>query len=337
MAVHNEEPDFIKAAIESILVQTYENFEFIIVDDYSDESTKSILEQYSFKDPRIFIMHNEENIGLTKSLNRAYHASRGEYLARMDADDIAVKNRFQIQHEWMNMHQEVAVLGGIDIDFDKRIYHHGYLADDMERLKIRLLFNNVVFGHPTAFIRRSFLEKHNLEYDETLKKAQDYGLWVDVIKNGGIVQSVPKILILKREHANQISIKNKDEQMKSAIEIRKRLWNYYGFELSQDELMTIIDLVEGKYSEKKTLNTIKTIFQTQSKLNDLQKRYLEEELIFYYFFAIRRAKKTEQYRIRKVEWRILIPHHTAYILKRAFFEKKKINELVKKENKIICL
>lgn len=339
MAVHNEKADFLKEAIESIINQTYGNFEFIIVDDDSDEPTKHILEQYCVKDSRICIIHNEENMGLTKSLNRAYHASHGEYLARMDADDISVRNRFQLQYEWMNSHPEISVLGGINIDFDTRTYHHGYLSDNMERLKIRLLFNNVVFGHPTAFIRRSFLEEHGLEYDETLKKSQDYGLWVDVIKNSGIVQSIPKILILKRKHANQISVKNKDEQMRSAIEIRRRLWNYYGFELSREELLTIINLVSGKYSKEKTFKTIDKIIHEKSKLNKYQNRYLEEELMYYYWKSARKTKKAERYGISEEKWRkrIFIPQSAIYLLKRVIIEQIKINMLIRRENEIISM
>jgi glycosyltransferase involved in cell wall biosynthesis len=110
MSVHNAER-YLRPAVESILAQAFTDFEFIIIDDGSTDRSPPILAEFASRDPRVRI-ETRANKGLTKSLNEAIQLSRGEYLARMDADDIAKPNRFQIQIQFMRDHPEVVLLGG---------------------------------------------------------------------------------------------------------------------------------------------------------------------------------------------------------------------------------
>ena len=113
MSVYSERVDWIRKSIDSILNQTYSDFEFIIVNDKPDkEENAQLLEEYAARDSRIKVLTNEENIGLTKSLNKAFALAEGEFIARMDADDMALPERFKIQLEFMNAHPEIIASGG---------------------------------------------------------------------------------------------------------------------------------------------------------------------------------------------------------------------------------
>lgn len=120
MSVFNENPEFLIEAIHSILAQTYTNFEFIIIDDGSDEECKRILHDFSLFDSRIRIITNISNIGLTKSLNKGIEVSQGKYIARMDSDDFSLPMRIELQVQYMEKHNDVIVLGTDTCDFSCR-------------------------------------------------------------------------------------------------------------------------------------------------------------------------------------------------------------------------
>ena len=124
MAVYNGEK-YLKEAIDSILSQTYKNFEFIVIDDCSSDNTPIILKSYT--DARIQVVRNEQNLRLPTSLNKGFKIARGKYIARMDADDIAMPDRFEKQVKYLEAHQEVAVIGGsfqVFNEFGEDIYIH---------------------------------------------------------------------------------------------------------------------------------------------------------------------------------------------------------------------
>ena len=109
MSNYNTPEEYLREAIESILNQTYKNFEFIIIDDCSTDNSLEIIKSYN--DERIVLIENEENIGLTKSINKGLAVAKGEYIARMDADDVSLPQRFEKQINYMNDHTELIVCG----------------------------------------------------------------------------------------------------------------------------------------------------------------------------------------------------------------------------------
>ncbi len=110
MSVYNGER-FLRDSVESILGQTFTDFEFLILDDGSTDSTCEILEEYANKDARIVLVRNDRNLGLTRSLNKGLRLVRGEYLARQDADDISLPKRLEMQVKFLDAHPEVGVVG----------------------------------------------------------------------------------------------------------------------------------------------------------------------------------------------------------------------------------
>ena len=117
MSEYNTPPDYLRASIESILNQTFKDIEIIIVDDCGKNDLSSIVKEY--KDKRIRIIKNDENIGLVKSLNKAIAVSKADILARMDTDDIADENRLEEQYKFMINHEEYSVVGTLANEFSK--------------------------------------------------------------------------------------------------------------------------------------------------------------------------------------------------------------------------
>src|SRR3990172_12530717 len=120
MSAYNAEK-YLREAIESILNQTFKDFEFIIINDCSTDKTKKIIEEYANKDARIKLINNATNLGLTKSLNIGLKEARGEYVARLDADDVALPERLEKQYEFMNKNRDITLTGA----WAEKIYEEG--------------------------------------------------------------------------------------------------------------------------------------------------------------------------------------------------------------------
>ena len=178
MSVYNEPIEWVKQSLESILKQTYSNFEFIIINDNPGRlDLDSFLSSIAEHDIRIKIYKNVKNIGLTKSLNVGLKLCSGKYIARMDADDISLPKRFACQVLFMERHPRVAVCG-TDIKLFglyRPLYVKTIYKNDQD-IRGQMFFNSG-FVHPTVFIRKSILDSYNITYDESFRNAQDYKLW----------------------------------------------------------------------------------------------------------------------------------------------------------------
>jgi glycosyltransferase involved in cell wall biosynthesis len=212
MSIYNGEK-YLKEAVDSILSQTFEDFEFIIVNDASTDATFEILSQ--LEDPRIEIINNMENKGLTYNLNVMLSMCRGKYIARMDADDIALPHRFQVQYDYMESHPETGVCGSwIETFFEKtgKKQTVRYATDDTG---IRAFaFFQAPFCHPTVMMRKEVLESNQLQYPIQYRLGQDYALWVELLKltKGA---NLPEVLLRFRRHEENVSNKNKGKEYKT--------------------------------------------------------------------------------------------------------------------------
>jgi cellulose synthase/poly-beta-1,6-N-acetylglucosamine synthase-like glycosyltransferase len=178
MSVYNGER-FLRQAVESILDQTLTDFEFIVVDDGSTDGTAEILSSYAEADPRLRII-TQENRGLIQSLNRAIGAAQGEYMARMDADDISMPERLTVQVRWLDSHPQVAMLGTRydEIDEHGKVVRRGNRYVGSALVERALLQGNFsVFCHGSVMFRRTCFE-HIGGYREQFKHAEDYDLWL---------------------------------------------------------------------------------------------------------------------------------------------------------------
>jgi len=173
MGVYNDE-EYVSMAIESVLQQELTDFEFIIIDDGSTDRTPDIIE--GFDDGRIRVLENEENIGLTASLNRGLEEARGEYIARQDADDKSIIGRFRKQVNFLDSNPEIAMVGSAAKLIDESGEHL-----DTRRVLCQPTFENIYhtnrFIHGSVMMRRSVLEEVG-GYDEFYRYGQDYDLWL---------------------------------------------------------------------------------------------------------------------------------------------------------------
>lgn len=220
MAVYKEPLEWIKKGVESILNQSFQDFEFIIILDNPFYS-EFIFWINSIDDRRIILVINEENLGLTKSLNIGLKLAKGKFIARMDADDISLPNRFEKQIVFMEKQEDLVVCGGW---IEKMGNGNGiveYIANTEEIFK-QFTFPNPYLSpiaHPTAFIRKEFLDKNNLTYNEAFKVAQDYGLWNEILKCDGKISNIQEILLLYRISDNQITKTKRGEQLNTVRSI----------------------------------------------------------------------------------------------------------------------
>ena len=173
MPVHNGAAH-VREAAESILSQTFRDFEFLVVDDASDDQTVEILE--SLGDPRLRLVKSRERLRFSGALNLGLDQARGEWIARMDADDIALPNRLACQREFLRAHPEIGLCGGLATAFGLR--QGPYFRPPMTPAEIQayLLFDSP-FVHPTVMVRRDLLERHGLRFDPAFCPADDYELW----------------------------------------------------------------------------------------------------------------------------------------------------------------
>ena len=175
MSVYND-ARYLPAAVESILRQSLDDFELLIIDDGSADGSAGYLARLS--DPRVRVVRNERNLGLTRSLNRGLDLARGLFLARMDADDVAAPQRLERQVECLDRHPNVGVLGSSRVLINEAgdFVAHAPAAEGDVAIRWKCLLGNPL-AHPAVMLRLHLLNAHKLRYDESYRTAQDYELW----------------------------------------------------------------------------------------------------------------------------------------------------------------
>ena len=236
MAVYNEQP-YLEEAVQSILGQTFEDFEFIIVNDGSTDGSKDVLERFAERDDRIRLIH-QENRGLIPSLNRGLSMAKGRYVARMDGDDVSHARRLERQVQLLNAHPEVGVVGTkIEyIDVEGRVTGHWPLPTNPEVIAGRLLFNNCLC-HPSIVARRTLLRELG-GYAEWAKYAEDYELWTRAVKTSRI-KNVCETLLKLRRHEGSVTVSKRVEQI--------RMCGQVAFKLHQDLLGSAANQQHSKF------------------------------------------------------------------------------------------
>ena len=235
MAVYNGEP-FVRQAVESVPSQTFTDFEFIIIDDASTDATASILREYT--DGRIVLLSNNTNVGLTKSLNIGLRHARGEFIARMDADDIALPERLERQVRYLDEHPDVGILGcacQFIGSMGRRLGKKPRPLDDCTTRWTALLRNP--FIHPAVMLRRSVLEENGLRYDEEFTQSQDYEFFTRVLKytRGA---NLSEQLLLYRKHPGDITSTSRESQLRNhdLITLRTIRETIDGFPISPEKV-----------------------------------------------------------------------------------------------------
>lgn len=230
MSVHNGQ-SYLAESIESVLNQTFTDFEFIIINDGSTDNTKNIIHNYKSSDRRIRVITNPEKIGLPKSLNTGIKKANGRLIARMDADDLSAANRLELQTDYLNNHPNISVIGGAVtiIGTKTKIFY----PTSPSVLKFYSIFYNPV-SHPAVMFKKESIVLIGM-YSEEFQQTQDFELW-SRMRTDFLFSNLPQIVLHHRIHRSSVSSQHKVCQVKNAITIAKRNCSKYGSGFSQKAL-----------------------------------------------------------------------------------------------------
>lgn len=233
MSVYNGE-DYLSETIESVMAQTFREWELIVINDCSKDSTAEILEKYSAMDERIRVYTNEVNLRLPASLNKAIGFSSGKYIARMDADDICLPDRLEKQYKYMEENKEISLSSCRFMTMKKDVISSGGCGGrcDSGALGAMLLVTNPIL-HPGVIARADILKE--LKYDTTRTCTEDLELWTRFVKKGYKLGILPEYLLIYRLHDKQITATTLEKQHKEVLEIEKDYFSEMVGTLSDEE------------------------------------------------------------------------------------------------------
>lgn len=222
MCVYNTEK-YLEEAIQSILDQSYINFEFLIFDDGSTDKSADIIKKFKNTDSRIRAFFSETNHGYVEHLNRGLDMANGVYIARMDSDDISLPNRFEEQLKYLKANPDVQVVGSLAtiIDQEGKELNKELRHIHPETLWWQSFFTNPL-SHPTVMIRKSIFVESGY-YDPEKIPSEDYDLWTRILAKGKIA-NIPYFLLKYRSHDASISHMNKNVQWQNSIQTLIRHW-----------------------------------------------------------------------------------------------------------------
>jgi len=330
MPVYNGEK-YLRESIESILEQTFTDFDFLIVDDGSTDNSALIINSYN--DTRIKYLKNEKNLGIVHSLNRGLDLATGDYIARMDCDDISLPNRLEKQVLFMEGNPDIGISGTWVQIFGEQsnnaVWKYPY---DPKEISYALLFNSVL-AHPSVIIRMSFLKNYGLRYDPEYIYAEDYNLWV-VADNYFKLANIPEVLLKYRLSNTNTGKVNSEKKLLSAKMTRSYCLDKFKINLTaeQKDLFSRICIYEVFkemnlfYDSMDILNNI----YYQSLSNKLLSKKIVSKIIFdYYSYLL--------YNIPSVNLQVLKKYMCGKIFLCSAFQKEYIKLLCFLVKRILCL
>ena len=228
MPVYNAER-YLAQAVASVLAQTLGDFEFIIINDGSTDRSEQILKDLAAKDSRIKLI-SRPNTGYVVALNEGLALARGEFIARMDADDVCFPKRFERQVKFLREHAAVVVVGGRTeiIDEAGRIIIRPHVPLDNQTLQQALLEGRTMIGHPTVMARRQTMLDCG-GYDVNACPAEDLDMWLRIGEVGELA-NVPELILQYRQHAKSVSSKHHELQVRNSRSACERAWKRRGID-----------------------------------------------------------------------------------------------------------
>ena len=292
---------YIVEAIESVLNQTYSDFELLIINDGSKDDTE--IKVLSFSDKRIRYEQNDKNEGLVYTLNKGLELARGVYIARMDADDICLPTRLEKQVNFLNQNIKIDLCGTNAELFGDSTGKTKLPLSDYD-IRLNLLIGSCII-HPTVMFRCSFLRGNNIRYRETFFPAEDYRMWVNVAHHGKMA-NIEESLLKYRVHNAQISIQKKNEQTLLQNEIQMlMLHEFSGSILIENEIVTFKKLVNNDFITSEEGSEIVNWINKISR-NLLTERQEFVDFWLGYFHSILSRKLINETRIMNTEfWKLL--------------------------------
>lgn len=224
LSVRNEEK-YVKDTINSILSQTFSNFEMIVINDGSIDATKSILDEYISMDSRVRIINNQISIGIANSLNKALDIAKGKYIARIDAGDTADYRRFQKQVEHLEASQDTFILGSwAHVTNNKKEIIAEWITPP--EITGRILYEKNGVLHPAVLMRKELFNKIG-RYNAVYKRAEDYELWARALKNKLKINNLQEFLTSFMERQEGVSTKYSRAMAKDTFKIKLKYLPYF--------------------------------------------------------------------------------------------------------------
>jgi glycosyltransferase involved in cell wall biosynthesis len=248
---------FLAQAIDSVLAQSFSDFELIVINDGSTDESETIISRYA--DARIVYVKNESNLGLIATLNKGLALCKGKFIARMDADDISLPQRFEKQVEFLEQYPEVAVVATKIVMIDQQGIETGFWDDDFNASNRREIAEMMpklnCIAHPSIMSRAHILR--NIGYNRRFRGSEDWGLWLTLLSQGHVIEKLDETLLKYRVHSEGTVVKsNMDGVSKRIIRFKRRY------------IFTKFASADFKAADKKVL------------------RYLAIDMLKYYFHPV---------------------------------------------------
>ena len=243
MPIYNSET-YLDEAILSIIHQTYENWELLVINEFgSSEEGKRIINRYASIDSRIRLIQNEVRLGIAESLNEGLRQAKGEYIARMDGDDISLPKRIEKQVEFMEENKNI-LLCGVQVEVFGSEKWDWKLETDPDQIRADALFYSPCV-HPTILFRRDIIDKYNVFYNKDYKASEDYDFFTRVLEHGDIA-NVDGVLFKYRLYGTNATYVNNNIGFKIYSDVMERQFHILGVDFSRKE----VDLLSVHYSLK---------------------------------------------------------------------------------------
>lgn len=297
MPAYNAEK-YIGEAIESILNQSFSDFELMIIDDGSSDSTMNIVD--SFKDARIRVVTNEKNLGLIATLNKGLSLIKTEFVARMDADDISLPKRLETQLKFMRANPDVGVCG---------TWYDNILPDGSEKKGGRYLpsHNEILFKnlyqlhiiHGTTMMRMQVIRDNDLSFNPSFSHSEDYDFFARFAEVSKL-HNIQESLYIIRHHEESVSKKFSDVQIGNSNRVKTRIFNQIGVSVVEHQLTSYLELMHQNYGaiggEKRTglLQLLTDLIEANETSSYLPSAYLRKEISVRVLHMFNNQSKTEK-------------------------------------------
>lgn len=276
---------YVEESMNSILNQTYTNLEIIAINDCSQDRTGEILQRMAQKDKRIKVIDNEQNLRLIKTLNKGISLCNGEYIARMDSDDIALPARIEKEVAFLKKNKDHDIVSTLFYAFrsenpSKRDFHHSPLYD--RELRAYMLFKSGIC-HPACMIRKRIFTELGLKFETEYLHVEDYALWSEAIYKTKLA-NIGEPLLLYRVHKNQVSSLNENLQLENKKKVFKIHCRHLGLPTDDDFIDIYASVAEAvpqkpcfKYLDK-CEDFMLSLLQLNEKISFCDSAYLTQLL-----------------------------------------------------------
>lgn len=252
LPVYNAERHLAES-VQSILDQTFSDFELLIVDDGSTDKSAEII--HLFTDKRIRYIKNEQNLKLIKTLNRGLQEARGEFIARMDSDDISFPQRLERQLQFFQRRPDVDVAGTFAIRIDDKGLHGALIKRPVGDELQKTVWWPTPLLHPTVMMRRQVVDR-GFTYDESCLHCEDYDLWIRLSKAGLKIENLPAPMLYYRVHGGGVSIQNRQLQLRNSFQVFSK---HFKVSLSEMEYYCLIGASPHGLSWSRRLDIVRQL------------------------------------------------------------------------------